>query len=204
MADIGDSWHNYLNMTQLAYIIHLVTVYKYLLLFPIAVIEGPIISVIGGLLSAKALLNGWIAYPVLVAGDVVGDIIYYLVGRFGGRQAAKRWGPILRFTPERLDAAEKHFEENGGKTLLLGKTNAWGGVILVAAGISKMRFWKFVLYNLLGTMVKTLLLFLIGYYFGQAYDLINHYLGLAAAITTAVFTIIIVLYFYIRHRRKKK
>lgn len=189
-------------MLQLEYIVHLVSVYKYILLFPIAVIEGPIISVIGGFLSSKMILIGWLAYAVLTVGDVTGDAIYYAIGRYGGRRLAERWGKFLRITPKRLAAAEIHFEKNGGKTLLFGKTNAWGGVILIAAGISKMRFWKFIMYNLLGTMIKTLLLFLVGYYFGQAYTLINHYLGLAAAITTSVFTLLIILYFYIRNRKK--
>jgi membrane protein DedA with SNARE-associated domain len=191
-------------MLQIDYIIHLVAVYKYFLLFPVAVFEGPIISVIGGFLSSKMILIGWVAYLVLVFGDITGDIFYYSVGRYGGRRLAERWGVFLRITPARLAYAEEHFKKEGGRTLLLGKTNAWGAVILVAAGISKMNFLKFVLYNSLGTIIKTLLLFLIGYYFGQAYDLINHYLGLTAAITTTLFTMIIILYFYIRFRKKNE
>jgi hypothetical protein len=42
--------------------------YKYLVLFPVMVVEGPIITVIAGFLVSLWRLNGLAAYAVLVAG----------------------------------------------------------------------------------------------------------------------------------------
>jgi membrane protein DedA with SNARE-associated domain len=50
--------------------------YKYFVLFPIMVVEGPIITIIAGFLVSLGHLNGLAAYAVLVAGDVTGDSIY--------------------------------------------------------------------------------------------------------------------------------
>src|SRR6185295_20205952 len=61
--------------------------YKYLVIFPIAVIEGPIIIVISGFLVYMGFLNVYVAYVVLVVADTIGDSLYYLVGKYWGRSA---------------------------------------------------------------------------------------------------------------------
>ena len=185
-------------------IISLIAGYKYWLLFPIAVIEGPIITVIGGFLSSAGVLSFWISYLVIVSGDVVGDALYYALGRFGGMPLISRYGRYININPERLEYVEQHFDAHGGKTLLFAKTQAWGSLILVSAGIIKMRFWKFISWNAAGTAVKTLILLLLGYYFGAFYNLINHYLGVAAAISAAVFVIGLLIYIFIIRPRTAK
>lgn len=67
-------------------IISLLTAYKYFFLFPIVVVEGPIITVIAGFLSSLGYLNIIIAYLVVVAGDIVGDSAYYAIGFYGRKK----------------------------------------------------------------------------------------------------------------------
>jgi len=171
---------------SLTKIINLLLAYKYMLLFPIAVIEGPIITVIAGFLSSKGLFMLWIAYAIVVFADFAGDTLYYSIGKFGGRPFIRRFGHYLKIDENKLASAENYFKNHGGKTLLFGKIQAWGALILIAAGIGKMHYWRFILFCMLGTIPKSLLFILIGYYFGHAYDLINRYLGIAGAISFAV------------------
>jgi membrane protein DedA with SNARE-associated domain len=58
--------------------------YKYWLIFPIVIIEGPIIVVISGFLVYLGFLNAYITYIILVIGDSIGDSMYYAIGRYGG------------------------------------------------------------------------------------------------------------------------
>ncbi|MBU1102066.1 hypothetical protein KJ853_00200, partial [Patescibacteria group bacterium] len=76
-----------------------------------------------------------------------------------------------------------------------------GGAFLVAAGIIKMPFDKFMLSNLLATLVKSMILLLVGFYFGQAYVTIGSYLEKLTVIVAA--TAVILLLIYIFYFRKK-
>lgn len=185
-------------------IILLLTAYGYLLLFPVAVVEGPIITVIAGFLSSLGIFNVFIAYGVLVAGDIAGDVAYYELGYFGRQRFVTRWGRFLGITQERLQQLESHFDKHAGKTLIIGKlSQGIGGAILLAAGMAKVPFRTFVLYDFLPTLPKTLILLLIGYYAGESYVKISSYFDYAAIGTLAAAVIFVVVYFVMRRLSKK-
>jgi len=176
--------------------------YRYLILFPIVVFEGPIITVIAGFLASLGQLNLYIAYFIVIFGDLTGDSIYYAIGRFGKEKIISHLGGRFGLSDVRINDLEKHFEGNGGKTMLLGKlSHGVGAAFLVAAGIAKMPFRRFFWYNFLGTLPKSLILIVIGYYYGQAMAKINSYLEFAAIIFLTAGIIFLVFYFY--HPRKK-
>jgi membrane-associated protein len=185
-------------------IILLLTAHKYLFLFPVVVVEGPIITVIAGFLSSLGVFNIFIAYAVVVVGDIAGDVMYYAIGYYGRQRFVKRWGRFLGITLERVERLEKHFEKHTGKTLIIGKlSHGIGGVVLVAAGIARVPFRKFVWYNFIPTLPKSLILLLIGYYSGESYVRISSYLDYAAIGTTVAAVIFIVIYFMMRRVSKK-
>jgi len=157
----------------------------YALLFPIAIIEGPIITVVAGFLAADQVVNFFLVYLIVVAGDVTGDCFYYCIGRFGGKKFFDRWGRYFGITTERIASMEKHFSKHSGKTILISKiTHGIGPAILIAAGASHVTFKKFFIFSALGALPMSLIFLSIGYFFGQAYLSIGKYLdwfGLAAS-----------------------
>lgn len=184
-------------------IIQELLVYKYFFLFPVAVLEGPIISVIGGFLVAGGVFHFWITYAVLIAGDIVGDTFYYLIGYWGRAGLINRWGHLIGLTPERLHTIEKHFHHHAGKTLLGGKfSQVAGGGILVAAGAAKMRYSKFIGYNLIATIPKSFALLLLGYYFGEAYAQIDKYFSYAAWALGGALILGVLIYWFIKRKKK--
>src|SRR5213593_851195 len=85
------------------------------------------------------------------AGAIVGDNIGYWLGREGGRRLLERWGPLRRLADRVLPPAERFFKRHGGKTVFLARfvtglrvTAAW------MAGISRMHWWEFLLWNAAG------------------------------------------------------
>ncbi|MFA6306146.1 MAG: DedA family protein [Candidatus Gracilibacteria bacterium] len=185
-------------------IVLLLSTYKYLILLPIAFLEGPIISVIAGFLCSTGILNIPITYAILLLGDWGGDTLYYAIGRFGGRPLIRKWGHFLGFTEEKVLKIEKHFEKNAGKTLVVGKTQAIGMVFLTAAGLSKMPYGKFMLINLIISLPKTILFLVIGYFAGETYDMINEYLGIYGAVTTIALILGVGIYFFTKSRNNEK
>jgi membrane protein DedA with SNARE-associated domain len=186
-----------------AQIINLLVVYKYLFLFPITVFEGPIVTIIAGFLSSIGIFNFFLAYIVIVVGDLVGDCFYYSIGRFGRKGFLERWGHYIGITPERISNLESHFDKHSGKTLIIGKLTAVGAILLVAAGVAKMPLGKFIWYNFLPTVPKSFILLLIGYYFGQAYLTWDKYLKYTALSTIGLLILVVAVYFLIKKIRSR-
>ncbi len=177
--------------------------YKYLALFPLALVEGPIVTVIMGFFSSLGFINLLFAFLIIVAGDLTGDGFFYILGRKGGKKFIQRWGRFLGVKESQVESLEKNFTERGGRILIIGKIlHGVGGAFLLAAGLAKMPFDKFLFFNLLATLVKSSLLIALGFYFGQAFNLINFYLGRIALITVAATAIFLLIYFlYFRKKR---
>ncbi|PJE76129.1 hypothetical protein COV04_01200 [Candidatus Uhrbacteria bacterium CG10_big_fil_rev_8_21_14_0_10_48_11] len=189
---------------SLELIVNWLFAYPYLVLFPAVVIEGPIVTVLAGFAVSLGYLNFLLAYTLVVVGDLVGDSLYYALGRWGRDSSLHRWGRLVGVTPERVERLDQHFEAHTGKTLLAGKfMHAIGGAILVAAGAARVRFLTFIWYNLLGTLPKSFLLLLVGYYFGKAYATIDRYLNYTGIAIIILVAFVFLLQFIVRSLRKK-
>ncbi|KKR21334.1 MAG: hypothetical protein UT48_C0010G0082 [Parcubacteria group bacterium GW2011_GWE2_39_37] len=181
----------------------LISGYQYFVLFPLVVIEGPIVTVIAGFLASLKQLNFLTAFWVIVMGDLLGDALHYFIGRWGKETSIQRWGRYFGITPERVARLEQHFKEHSGKTLLLGKLlHGVGASFLVAAGVARMSFSRFILFNLIGTLPKTLFLMLLGYYFGKATSRIESYFEIAGIIFLLIGMIVFAILYYIAKKKK--
>lgn len=140
--------------------------YRYGFLVPGMIIEGPIITIIAGFLASQKYLNFWLAYVIAVAADLIGDSLLYGLGRFGGRRLIKRYGKYVGVQEARVEKLETHFTRHSGKTILIGKlAHGIGAMVLAAAGVARMPYKKFIGVNLAGTLVKSLVLLLVGFEF---------------------------------------
>lgn len=171
--------------------------YKYFLLYPGAVFEGPVITVIAGFLASLGYFNIFAAYAVIVIGDLTGDALHYAVGFWGREKFVKRWGRYIGIDEKRVIKLENGFRKHGGKVLFVGKiSHGVGGAFLVAAGLAKMPFWEFIWSNAIATFLKSLILLLIGFYFGEFIEKINSFLELIGLIFVGIAIIVGLIYFF--------
>jgi membrane protein DedA with SNARE-associated domain len=177
--------------------------YKYFLIFPIAIVEGPILAIICGFLFSTGILNIFITYGLLVLANFVGDTFFYGLGRFGRIKIIDRWGHYIGLNKERILEMEKRFGNHAGKTIITGKiTNFAAGFILVAAGAVKVPYMKFISYSLAADLPNIAFLLIIGFFFGHAYNLLDQYIGSASLILLATTIIGIALYLLIKKYKK--
>ena len=188
-------------MPSLDELLALLLAYKYWVIFPIAVVEGPMISVLTGWLVSTGALNVFVAYVLLVFADLVGDSIYYALGRFGGNPFLKHWGHWIGVDDTKLLKLEEHFGNHGNKYLLFGKTQGFGAAFLAAAGVIKFPFPRFIGINAIGTILKVPVFLLIGYFFGEAYEQIDSTLTKVGLISFGVILFILILYFFKKRRK---
>ncbi|HSX24967.1 MAG TPA: VTT domain-containing protein [Candidatus Andersenbacteria bacterium] len=152
-------------MTGLDTIIGLLTQYGYLIMFPAAVIGGPYIALIVGFLISTGTFSFVPSVIILLLADIFADMIYYAIGRFGGEVTLTT---IFRVTKERILKLEENFKKYSFHTLTIGKfLHGAGVIVLVAAGVVRLSLVEFIGYNALATVVKTILLLIVGYFFGS-------------------------------------
>ncbi|HEY5220681.1 MAG TPA: DedA family protein [Candidatus Paceibacterota bacterium] len=141
--------------------------YKYAIIFPIATLEGPIITLVSGFLISLGILSFVPTFLVVFAGDLISDSFYFWLGS-RGRGFVERI-KFLHITPARLEKVEQHYEKHPGKTLLVSKASyGIGSLFLIAAGASKMAYQKFLEYITPMNAVRSSALLLIGYFLGRA------------------------------------
>lgn len=142
---------------------------------------------------------------VAIVGVIAGDQTGYLVGRVGGRRLANRWKRLLR--PERLAAAEAYYRQHGGKTVFLGRfTPFLRSLGAMVAGMSRMKYWRFTLWDMLGAILWGIGIPMVGYVFGRygtssikAIDRALKAPGFALLALLAIG-----LFFYWRRRKKER
>ncbi|MDO8593278.1 MAG: DedA family protein [bacterium] len=173
--------------------------YKYLILFPITVVEGPIITIIAGFLSSLGIFNLLIAYLVVLAGDLAGDSLYYAIGRWGREKFIAKWGKYIGLNIGRVVRMEEQFKKRGQSILIWGKiSHVFGSIILVSAGIVKVKYRDFLFFNFLATLPKSAIFILIGFYFGQAYARIYKYFDWTVLIMFSLGIASIIVYLIIK------
>jgi membrane protein DedA with SNARE-associated domain len=139
------------------------------LILPLSVAEGPLVGVLTGFLAAQGYFNIPLAVALLLSGDLIGDLIYYAIGRFGaGRLAwlSARLGVAHRLTP----SVQHGLKENATRMLLIGKwTHSVGFAVLIGCGVLRIKLPRFLLINLLAAVPKIGVLFGLGYFAGDHY-----------------------------------
>lgn len=151
-----------------------------------------------GLGQLNILLIILIGFAAAVAGDNVG----FAIGEYGGRPLIERFGRYVLLTKERLDKAEHYFNRHGGKIVAVARfidgLRQLNGII---AGISEMRWLKFITFNAIGAAVWVTFWSLVGYYGGEH---ISSFLHIELYITIAVIALIALRLGYKRFYKTKK
>jgi membrane protein DedA with SNARE-associated domain len=132
-------------------------------------LPGETALIAAGIFASQGKLNIAEVIAVAAAAAIVGDNLGYWVGRTGGRRLLGRFGPLQRWSERVLPWSERFFERHGGKTIFLARffsvlrvTAAW------IAGISRMHWWMFFLWNAAGGICWAVLVGLVSYYVGHA------------------------------------
>ncbi|MEI7810028.1 MAG: VTT domain-containing protein [bacterium] len=181
--------------------------YKYLILFPIIVIEGPFATIISGFLISLGIFSVYIAFPIIILGDLTSDSIFYFIGRFSGKSLNK-WTLYFGISEEKLENAKKYFNRNSTKAIVASKFIHGVGVSgLMAAGILKIPYGKYARICLITDVLQFGVLLAIGFFFGHSYKQIGVYLDnytKISSIIAIVFAICLFTFFKLRKKYKNK
>jgi len=143
---------------------------------------------------------------VSTLGSIVGSLISYYAGYYGGRPIVERFGKYLLLDKHHLDITEKFFNRRGEATIFICRfIPVIRHLISVPAGIGKMNIVKFTIYTIVGAGLWNAFLTSIGYVLKNNWKEVMKY---SHVIDYVVLGILFLLVFYglwkfISHRKKK-
>ncbi|WP_042378702.1 DedA family protein [Streptacidiphilus melanogenes] len=166
------------------------------------VLPGETAAVLGGVLANQGHVTYWGIALVVVLAAILGDSVGYEVGHhFGDRILGIR--PLQRHR-ERLGAAQEMIRDRGAAAVFFGRFIAFFRAVMPAlAGISKMPYRRFLLFNALGGITWGIGFTLLGYLAGQAYQRVEKQAGQVVAVVIAGIVLLVVgVWAWRRHKRQ--
>jgi membrane protein DedA with SNARE-associated domain len=159
-------------------------------------------------LFGSEIESGWKAYLVIALagtlGYLVGSIIGWAIGRYGGRPLLEHHGRWLHITPEKLDRAERWFEEWDVWAVFVGRiTPVVRSFISIPAGVFEMRFAPYVAWTAVGSAIWSFALAGVGWALGSNYERFHHGFRYADYVIAAGI-ILLVAYFVWRKIRSSR
>lgn len=132
-------------------------------------VPGESVVIVSGFLAARGVLDLDALMLTVAVGAVLGDNIGYELGRRLGRPWLLRRGARLGLDDKRLGRADEFFTRHGGQAVFLGRFVGFARALVpFIAGSARMRYPIFLVYNLIGGALWSVLVVLLGYFVGRA------------------------------------
>ncbi len=129
-----------------------------------------------GFLASQGYLNVWLLVIGSALAAIAGDNVGYAFGRRVGPKIFNREDSFF-FHKDHLERARAFYERHGKKTIVFARflpiVRTFAPII---AGVGEMAYRTFVFYNIIGGLLWTVGLSLLGYFLGRSIPDIDRYL----------------------------
>jgi membrane protein DedA with SNARE-associated domain len=151
--------------------------------------------------SEHQLHLGWVII-VATCAATLGAELGYAIGHYGGRPLLDRYQSVLRISPATLNRAENTFTRYGAADGFLSRfifgLRTFAGPL---AGVLRMRWQSFTVFNFMGAAVWVTVIASAGYFFGQHWHALLRTMqrfNIAVLIVAGV----VILFLWWKHRRR--
>lgn len=167
-------------------------------------LPSEVIMPFSGFLVFDGRFNLWLIALAGAIGCVLGSIVAYWVGMYGGRPLIEKYGKYILISHHDLDLADRWFKKHGDVAIFFSRLlPVVRTYISFPAGIARMNFGRFILYTFLGSFPWCLGLGYIGLKLGQNWDSLKGYFHGADYIILGLIIIGIIFWVY-RHIKNRK
>jgi membrane-associated protein len=182
----------------------------YLILFGIVFVETGIVFMpflpgdsllfAAGALAALGSLNIWLVLILLTIAAILGDTSNYWIGHFFGQKIIDN--PKIPLNQNHIDKTNAFFAKHGGKTIFLARfvpiVRTFAPFV---AGLGKMDYGKFLMFNIIGGIVWVVSLTMAGFLFGNV-EFVKHNFSLVV-IAIVVLSIVPMVWHFIQSKLSK-
>ena len=163
-------------------------------------LPSEIIMPFGGYLVYKHpdQFNIWMMGVAGALGCVLGSVVAYWAGMYGGRPFVEKYGKYILVRHKDLDRADAWFQKHGDAAIFFSRLlPVVRTFISFPAGVSRMHFWRFVIYTFVGSFPWCLGLAYLGQVLGNKWDTeLKKYFHGADVVIVVVLGVMIALYVY--------
>ncbi len=148
-----------------------------------------------------------LAVVILVglAGEVLGSLAGYGIGRYGGRALVDKVGKYVLLTHKDLDRAEAWFARRGEPVVFFGRfIPLLRSFVSFAAGLGEMALAKFTLFTVIACAMWCAALCSIGYSLGSSYNHVLKAFSYAGYALGALAVVAVALVFWHRLREYRR
>lgn len=165
-------------------------------------IPSELIFGFGGYLVFLGTLDFTTVVIVGVIGGLIGSILSYMAGAYGGPEFVIKYGRYVFLSEKHVNMAQKWFDRYGLVTVLVGRLlPVVRTFISLPAGFAKVNFAKFVVYTIIGSLPWTIALVYIGMLLGENWHLMRT-VGHEVSLVVASGLVMLVIYYIMRKKRK--
>lgn len=134
-------------------------------------LPSEIIMPFSGYLVSKGEMNLWLVGIAGAFGCVVGSMVAYWAGMYGGRPFIEKYGRYILLSRHDLDLADRWFAKYGEAIVFISRLlPAIRTFIAFPAGVARMNVTRFVIYTFAGSLPWCLGLAYIGQKLGEKWD----------------------------------
>jgi membrane protein DedA with SNARE-associated domain len=140
-------------------------------------LPSEIIMPFSGFLVARATFNLHWASLAGALGCLIGSLIAYTVGYYGGRPLVQRYGKYVLIGEREFATADRWFARRGEWTVFISRLlPVVRTFISLPAGIARMNLGRFALYSFVGSVPWCYLLTYVGFVLGSNWRRISPYM----------------------------
>jgi membrane protein DedA with SNARE-associated domain len=156
-----------------------------------------------GFLIFSGQMSFWAIIIFSTLGSIIGSLISYYIGLFGGRAIIEKYGKYFLLDHHHLLLTEKFFNRFGSKAILISRfVPVVRHLISLPAGIGKMNLFHFIIYTIVGAALWNSFLAYLGYYLGSRWEEIRKYSEVIDIILVVLIITVIIFWIYRQVRRR--
>ncbi|HLH49087.1 MAG TPA: DedA family protein [Roseiarcus sp.] len=150
-------------------------------------IPGETALVAAAIFAGGGEINIFIVIGAAALAAILGGSIGYWIGRAFGFPLVIRYGRYIHLDEPRLKLGQYLFKRHGGKIVFFGRFIALlRAFAAVLAGINRLPWPRFSLFNALGALAWASVFGFGGYFLGQAFEHYARPVGIAALVCAAI------------------
>ncbi|MDB5244305.1 MAG: hypothetical protein JWN18_175 [Parcubacteria group bacterium] len=152
------------------FITQLILQYRYWIIIPLSLLEGPVVAFVGGTLAAAGYFNVFLLAFIFFLRDIGLDGVYYAIGYYGGHtRFARHMLAKIGVTEDHLEKVRALWDKKPGMTMLIGKLSyGIASAFIVVAGTVRMPLSKFFGYGSIVAVLQYGTLVFLGYFLGAS------------------------------------
>ena len=130
-------------------------------------------------------------------GSIVGSLLSYAMGFYGGKPFIKRFGKYLLLDVHDVEITEKFFAKRGELTIFIARfVPVIRHLISIPAGLGKMRLGKFIIYTTLGAGLWNSFLAYVGFKLKENWTEVMKYSHTIDIVVVAILGLAFLYYAY--------